>query len=147
MARSVRKRKKSRAMAPPSVLRLLENLDHRVSRIEQILPTLAAKDDLKAFPTREDPKGFATKDDLKAFATRDDLRAFATKDDLKEEGEQSRRYMMVLHEDLVGRLNQHLDAYAHHDERLATHEHRLDAHETRLGTLDLRVRALAKPKQ
>ena len=138
MARRSRKPTRTRNVAHAKVPSLLRSLDRRGLRIEQILPTLATKDDLKAFPTREDPKGFATKDDLEAFATKDDVR---------EEGERSRRYMLVLHEDLVGRLNQHLDAYAHHDERLATHEHRLDAHETRLGTLDLRVRALAKPKR
>jgi uncharacterized protein (DUF2345 family) len=52
-------------------------------RLEQILSTLATKDDLKAFATKDDLKTFATKDDLKAFATKDDLKAFATKDDLK----------------------------------------------------------------
>jgi len=129
MARRSRKPTRTRNVAHAKVPSLLRSLDRRGLRIEQILPTLA------------------TKDDLKAFATKDSLEGFATKDDVREEGERSRRYMLVLHEDLVGRLNQHLDAYAHHDERLATHEHRLDAHETRLGTLDLRVRALAKPKR
>lgn len=43
---------------------VLRNLDLRVSRIEQILPTLATKEDLKAFATKEDLKAFATKDDL-----------------------------------------------------------------------------------
>ena len=129
MARRSRKPTRTRNVAHAKVPSLLRSLDRRGLRIEQILPTLA------------------TKDDLKAFATKDSLEGFATKDDGREEGERSRRYMLVLHEDLVGRLNQHLDAYAHHDERLATHEHRLDAHETRLGTLDLRVRALAKPKR
>ena len=62
---------------------LVRNIDLRLSRIEQILPTLATKDDLKGFPTQDDPKGFATKDDLKRFATKDDLKNFATKDDLK----------------------------------------------------------------
>ena len=33
---------------------LLKNLDLRTSRIEQILPTLATKDDLKVFATKED---------------------------------------------------------------------------------------------
>ena len=62
---------------------VLKNLDRRMSRVEQILPTLATKDDLKAFATKDDLKAFATKDDLKAFATKDDLKAFATKEDLK----------------------------------------------------------------
>lgn len=31
---------------------VLRNLDHRLTNVEQILPTLATKEDLKAFPTR-----------------------------------------------------------------------------------------------
>src|ERR1043166_5683556 len=61
------------------------NLDHRLSNVEQILPILATKEDLKAFATKDDLKAFATKDDLKAFATKDDLKAFATKEDLTRE--------------------------------------------------------------
>ena len=53
---------------------VLRNLDLRVSRIEQILPTLATKEDLKAFATKEDLKAFATKEDLKAFTTKEDLK-------------------------------------------------------------------------
>lgn len=44
---------------------VLRNLDRRLTRVEQILPTLATKDDLKAF---------ATKDDLKAYPTRQEVR-------------------------------------------------------------------------
>jgi hypothetical protein len=62
---------------------LLRSLDERLGRIEQILPTLATKDDLKAFPTADDPKGFAMKADLAGFATKGDLEAFATKGDLE----------------------------------------------------------------
>src|SRR5262245_30046721 len=58
----------------------IKNIDERTTRIEQILPTLATKHDLKAFAAKD---AFATKDDLKAFATKDDLKAFATKDDLR----------------------------------------------------------------
>jgi hypothetical protein len=47
----------------------LNNLDQRLEKIEQILPTLATKDDLKAF---------------------------ATKDDLKAESDETRRYMRIL---------------------------------------------------
>ena len=47
---------------------LLKNLDLRTSRIEQILPTLATKDDLKAFATKED-----LREALKSYATKEDL--------------------------------------------------------------------------
>ena len=90
---------------------LLRNLDLRTSRIEQILPTLATKDDLKAFATKEDLKAFATKEDLKAYPTKEDLKEalklYATKDDLRNELNGVR----VLIEDLrdsVGMLAAHL---------------------------------------
>jgi hypothetical protein len=73
----------------------LENIERRLDSIEQILPTLATKDDLK---------GFATKDDLKAFATKDDLRAFATKEDLREAFAEATRHATMLHEDIIDRL-------------------------------------------
>jgi len=38
-------------MAKSETVALLKNLDHRVSVIEQILPTLSTKEDLKDFPT------------------------------------------------------------------------------------------------
>ena len=69
-------------MPPIDVLKMVKNLDQRMSAVEQILPTLA------------------TKEDLKAFATKEDLKAFATKDDLNEKFEEARRYALVLHEDL-----------------------------------------------
>ena len=95
-------------LTPAQMEDRLENIDRQLDRIEQILPTLASKDDLQAFATtaertfatkddlqafaakaertfatKEDLKAFPTKDDLKAFATKEDLRAFATKEDLK----------------------------------------------------------------
>ena len=61
----------------------VRNIDLRLERVEQILPTLATKDDLKGMPTVDDPKGFATKNDLKGMPTVDDPKGFATKEDLK----------------------------------------------------------------
>jgi hypothetical protein len=78
----------------------LKNLDARVARIEQFLPSVATKDDLKALATKDDLKAFATKDDLKAFAAKDDLKAFATKEELSEEGERTRRHMDIVAEAL-----------------------------------------------
>ena len=60
----------------------IKNIDERTARIEEILPTLA------------------TKDDLKAFATKDDLKAYATKDDVREEGERTRRHFDVVAEQM-----------------------------------------------
>jgi hypothetical protein len=112
---------------------LLKNLDHRVAVIEQVLPTLATKDDLKGFPTEEDPKGFAMKADLERFATKEDLR---------EEGERSRRYMKVLVEAVHDTVNRALDVEAGHTQRLEQHGARLDGHDGQIGGLDVRVTAL-----
>jgi len=60
-----------------------KKINTRLGRIEQILPTVATKDDLKGFATKDDLKGFATKDDLKEFPTKDDLKGFPTQDDPK----------------------------------------------------------------
>lgn len=60
-------------MSPVDVLDMVKTLNRRLSAVEQILPTLATKEDLKAFATKEDLKAFATKEDLKAFATKEDL--------------------------------------------------------------------------
>ena len=105
-------------MSPVDVLDMVKKLNRRLSAVEQILPTLATKEDLKAFATKEDLKAFSTKEDLKAFATKEDLKAFATKEDLKtyptrkdleayptrvemeEKFEEAKRFALVLHEDL-----------------------------------------------
>ena len=71
-------------MPPIDVVTMVKNLDQRTSALEQILPTLA------------------TKEDLKAFATKEDLKAFATKKDLEEKFEEAKRFALVLHEDLKG---------------------------------------------
>jgi len=65
---------------------LIKDLNTRTKRIEQILPTLATKEDLKAF---------ATKDDLKAFPTRDEVKSL-----IDEEGKRTRRHFDVVAEGL-----------------------------------------------
>ena len=62
-------------MTPSDMETMIKNLDLRTTRIEQILPTLA------------------TKDDLKAYATKDDLAAGLT---------EAKRFTQVLFEDLKG---------------------------------------------
>ena len=113
----------------------LENIDRRLTKLEQILPALATKEELRLvieplatkeelrraieplatkeelrlaiepLATKEDLKAYATKEDLKAFATKEDLKAYATKEDLREEGERSRRHMEVLTESLRGDIH------------------------------------------
>jgi hypothetical protein len=85
----------------------LENLDRRLARVEQILPTLAAKEELQASIA-----SLATKEELQAaiapLATKEELRAaiapLATKEELREEGERSRRHMTMLLEHQDGKL-------------------------------------------
>lgn len=84
-------------MAKSGTVTQLRNLDHRVATVEQILPTLATRVDLERFATRQD---------LERFAIKEDLERFATKEDLREESERSRRYMHVLYESLLDKINQ-----------------------------------------
>ncbi len=67
-------------MVDGSMLDAVKKLTRQVESIEQILPRLATKDDLKAFATKEDLK-----------ATRDELRA---------EIAEARRHATMLNEDL-----------------------------------------------
>lgn len=66
--------------------RHLENLDRRLARVEQILPTLATRDELQSA--------------VAVLATKEELRSavapLATKDEVRAEGERSRRHMTVL---------------------------------------------------
>lgn len=59
----------------------LENLDRRLARVEEILPTLATRDELHA-----------------AIAAA--VAPLATKEELREEGERSRRHMDIVGEAL-----------------------------------------------
>ena len=78
-------------MPSVDVLAMVKNLDQRLSAVEQILPTLATKEDLKAF---------ATKEDLKAFATKEDLKDYPTRAEMNDKFEEAKRFALVLHEDL-----------------------------------------------
>ncbi len=80
----------------------LENIDRRLTTLEQILPTLATKDELKALATKGELKTLATKAELKAaiapLATREELHATEGKlrDEIRDAAEQSRRHMTML---------------------------------------------------
>ena len=80
-------------MSPVDVMTMVKKLERRTSAVEQILPTLATKEDLKIY---------ATKEDLKAFATKEDLKAFPTRAEMEEKFEEAKRFALVLHEDLKG---------------------------------------------
>ena len=109
----------------------VKNINDRTSRMEQILPTLATKEDLKAF---------ATKDDLKRFAAKEDLSAFATKDDVREEGERTRRHFDVVAEQMKTEIaliaSGHDATKAHVDTQLSEVKTELTAHDRRIMKLE-----------
>ena len=74
---------------------VLKKLDLRLTNVEQILPTLATKEDLKVL---------ATKEDLKAYATKEDLKAYATREETKELFAEGKRHASVLFEHLEEKL-------------------------------------------
>ena len=59
---------------------VLKNLDRRLTNVEQMLPTLA------------------TKDDLKAFATKEDLKAYPTRQEVQELFSEAKRHAVILFE-------------------------------------------------
>jgi hypothetical protein len=104
------------------IARHLENLDRRLAGVEQILPTLTTKEELRAaiesLATKEELRAavapLATKEELRAavapLATKEDLNTLATKEDLntlatREELRELRRHMDVLNESLRGDIH------------------------------------------
>jgi len=73
----------------------LENLDRRLSTVEQILPTLATKDDLLSLATKEELRVA-----IAPLATKEELRLavapLATKEEVRAEAERSRLHMTML---------------------------------------------------
>ncbi len=65
----------------------LENLDRRLARVEQVLPTLATKEDLRR-TVAEAVAPLATRQELAPLATKEELRAgislLATKEDVRD---------------------------------------------------------------
>jgi hypothetical protein len=109
---------------------VVKNIDLRLTRIVQILPTLATKDDLEGFPTRGDSKGFATKDDLKGFAT---------KRDVIEESERTRHQFNAVAERIEGYVRVVAEGHGALEQLLAETNHR---YEQAVARLDRRVTRL-----
>ena len=95
---------------------VLKNLDRRVARIEQILPTFATKDELRQevsrLATKEELRKaiepLATKEELRKaiepLATKEELRqavaGLATKEEVRAEGERTRAHFNAVAERL-----------------------------------------------
>jgi hypothetical protein len=91
----------------------LENLDRRLAKVEQILPTLATKDEMAVLATKVEVAVLATKVEMAVLATKEEMAVFATKDEIavlatkeemrreiRDEGERSRRHMDIIAEAL-----------------------------------------------
>jgi hypothetical protein len=130
-------------MAPHDLAQSVESLDQRLARVEQILPTLATKEDLKPLATQEELREAVAK-----LATKEELREavakLATKEELREEGERSRRHMDVLVERLESRIQVFAEGYV----ALELRDARQHADTIKsLAALDHRVTALeASPR-
>ena len=133
-------------MSEDQVLERLDNLDRRLDRIEQFLPTLATKEELRSVVDAAIAP-LATKDELRdavaKLATKEELRdavaKLATKEELREEGERSRRYMLMLVEEVRADIRLFADAYGLLDRRDAQQHTETMAS---LGGLDRRVTVL-----
>lgn len=130
---------------------LIKDLNTRTKRIEQILPSLATREDLadlrndvKAGATKDDLKACATKDDLKACATKDDIKSFPTRDEvrtmLQEEGKRTRGHFDVVAEGLKESIKVIADGHRALDSRMTkvSRDIRsvLDNHERRITKLE-----------
>jgi len=132
----------------------VKKIDLRLERIEQFLPTLATKDELRAqgatLATKDElrAQALASKEDLRAavalLATKEELRAavapLATRAELREESERTRRHSQVLFESLRDDIRIVAEAQASTlvELRSMSQQHRqtLDNHELRLVRLE-----------
>ena len=89
------------------IARHLENLDRRLGNVEQILPTLATKEDLRALATKDEIRALAAKDEIRTLATKDEIRTIkdeirtlATKEELHTEIDRLQRHIDIVGESL-----------------------------------------------
>jgi hypothetical protein len=125
-------------MEPHVLVEKVEKLDQRLARVEQVLPTLATKEDLKTLAAKEELQEAVSK-----LATKEELREavskLATKEELRREGEESRRYMKILVEEVKDKIALYAEQVTAVDERV-TRLHAESVESDR--SLDRRVTAL-----
>jgi hypothetical protein len=95
---------------------VVRNIDRRLTTVEQILPTLATKDELKTLATKDELRAevarLATKDELREavapLATKQELAdaiaPLATNKELREEGIRTRQHLDMVAERLEGQI-------------------------------------------
>ncbi len=99
-------------MEPTPLEGVIRNVDSRLKRVEQILPTLATREDLReeAGKLREEASKLATKEELReavsTLATKDELKELGTdlRAEMREEGERTRRHFDVVAERLEDKI-------------------------------------------
>jgi hypothetical protein len=148
-------------MSQDSLELLVRNIDERLLRVEQILPTLATKEDLRNevrnlatkdelrdlatkdelrnLATKDELRNLATKDELRNLATKDELRNLATKDELRVESNRTRRHFDVVAERLEGHIRLLAEGQVALREQM---DRRFDGVTKELGQLDRRVMRL-----
>jgi hypothetical protein len=100
---------------------VVRNIDLRLERVEQFLPTLATKDEL-----------------------REAVADLATKAELREEGERTRRHFDIVAEEMKGQTRLIAEALDDHRERT---DRRFGDVDARLTTLDRRVTRLESKRR
>ena len=110
-------------MERPEMERLIRNIDARLERVEQILPTLTTKHELQA-----------AKGELHA-AIAEAVAPLATRAELREEGERTRRHFDVVAERMHDDVKLSLEGHQRLTERV-------DDLERATGAIDRRVRLL-----
>lgn len=112
---------------------LLENLDLRMTRVEQILPTLATREEMHA-AIQEAVAPLATKEELQAA-----IAPLATRQEMLEEGERTRRFTKVLFEKLSDDIKLLAEGHAALAERVGRQhlEERVEALEPRVEALEV----------
>lgn len=111
---------------------IVRNIDLRLERVEQFLPTLATKDEL-----REAVADLATEAELQETAR-------AIRAELREEGERTRRHFDIVAEEMKGQTRLIAEALDDHRERT---DHRFGDVDARLSTLDRRVTRLESKRR
>jgi hypothetical protein len=115
----------------------LQNVERRTKRIEQFLPALVTKEELREAAAR-----LATKEELREAAAR-----LATKEELREEGERTRRHFDVVAERMRDEIRLvaegHLATEAKFDRQRLEHL----ALERRVTTLEIAELARRPPQQ
>ena len=121
-------------MPKPDTARVLENIDRRLEKVEQILPTLATREEMHAAITTATAP-LATREEMHA-AIAAAVAPLATKEQVREEAVETRRHFDVVAESLRADIRIIAEGHGHLAHRMDT----LEGRTTRdIADLDRRV--------